>query len=209
LGESAADTFVKMLENVSSHRALAGLLSVADSKTADVRGKIASLISALITRKGQELVAYKEFSEGLIKFKLEKMLSDQNANARLYAREILETIIEKNLLGSRAELEHLIPPSVIEKGLKERAKDKLKEVGSSSSSPLAREGGTSSKVSGSTPKKRPGRLHVNIVGEGVDTTKVISSAVVDLKGVVTAPVVKDDMDTAFLSSTNPKKYEAR
>lgn len=146
-----------MIDNVSAQRSLTGLLSVVDSKTAGVRGKVTSLIAYLMNGKGSELATTREFLDGLLKFKLEKMLSDKDPEARLYAREILELIIDKKLVGSYKDLEQYIPPSVIEKSLKERSRDKLKEV----SSPK----GTPSRSGQASPtRKRPPRLQVTAGG---------------------------------------------
>ena len=114
---------MRMIENVTATKALAGLLSVIDSRTGDVRGKVASLLSQLIQSKGGELAGTREFMDGLVKFKLEQILSDKDPEARASAREILESVMVQNLVGDDRMLENFIPTGVIEKSLKERGRD--------------------------------------------------------------------------------------
>ena len=151
LGQCARDALMRMIENVTATKALAGLLSVIDSRTGDVRGKVASLLSQLIQSKGGELAGTREFMDGLVKFKLEQILSDKDPEARASAREILESVMVQNLVGDDRMLENFIPTGVIEKSLKERDRDKLKEKYSKWSP---------SRLSGSPIRKRTSRLPI-------------------------------------------------
>lgn len=160
LGESAYNCFVCMIDNVSPQRSLAGLLSVTDSKSGEVRGRVVSLISYLLENKGIEVVGTKELVEGLLKSKLEKLLSDQNQFARYYARYIVELVLERRLVGSRSELEQYLSPSAIDKSIRERSKDKTR------SDLLSPKAGTLSPISSGGSRspmyksKRPGRLEI-------------------------------------------------
>lgn len=116
LGESAEMALHQMIENVSSPRALAGLLVGIDHRTTAVRGKVSSLISYLLFLKADEIRGTKECDS--IKLKLSKILSDQSPECRANAREIVRLLINRNLL-SRSELEQQISPDVIQKALKE------------------------------------------------------------------------------------------
>ena len=158
LGDIAASAFLRMIEHVSPQRTLTGLLSVIDSKTAEVRGKVTSLVCHLVNTKGAELSGSRELIDGLMKYKLEKVLSDKDPEARLYAREILELIIQKKLVGSYKDLEQYISPSILEKSLKERSRDKLKDTCSPKGTP------TRGNASPSRKRLSPSRLQITAGG---------------------------------------------
>jgi hypothetical protein len=176
-----------MIDNVSPQRSLGALLSVTDSKTGEVRGKVASLICYLLENKGVELVGTKELIDGLFKSKLEKLISDQNPSARYHARIIVELAIESRLVGSKSEMEQYLSAAVIDRCMRERAKDKVKSE--SSFSPKVTTMSPVSSGSARSPlykSKRPGRLELSstsdidsgngiFVEESVDTSQLISS----------------------------------
>ena len=130
------------------------------------------------------------------------MLSDQNPSARLHAREIVEIIIEKRLVDSRSELEQYIHPSVIDKCLKERSRDKSKGADTLSSSPKGRDSPlransiSSFSPSNQSPKSkgiRPGRLQLQL-NEKLDETSEVGSNIEDL-----------DSESSFKKSITPRK----
>jgi len=63
------------------------------------------------------------FISGLLRGKLQKMLSDHSLEARASARDIVSSVIDMKLLPSKASLEQYLPAADIEKALRERSRD--------------------------------------------------------------------------------------
>jgi hypothetical protein len=114
LNDVADNAIMQVNDNVTPSRCLSSLLTGTSHKNAIVRGKVASFISYLLTRKATELKGSKEIDE--LKSRLSRMLGDSTPEARSSTRGVIRALLDQSL-ASHYELEQILTATTLKKAL--------------------------------------------------------------------------------------------
>lgn len=111
-----------MMDGVTPSRSLTGLLTASEHRAPTVRGKVASVLYHLWHKKSKELrvtcfLGSKE--QEIVKFRIGKLVSDQNPEARSASRNIVRFLLKEGAV-SQKEWESVIPCDTLEKILSQR-----------------------------------------------------------------------------------------